>query len=210
MSLKENELSKRSKSKIFIILPICLIVLIGGAYAWYSSNKPLFWAYYYDVKLNPFKYGDKMYLNDWLVDKTSAKEFSRYDISLYRLARPLNDDQVDAMSISLAEKALIKKDLSSKKPIMEDCGWSISTDSLCKYKSAYVSNYSGSKIANIYFGNNEYFPRLFFAVHPIRTALIRSESKEAPSGYAFDDNEPFYLEADQVKSNDSKSFREIK
>jgi hypothetical protein len=52
---------------------------------------------------------------------------------------------------------------------------------------------------------------VFYAIHPIKTALIRdSDSDKCPSGYAFDDNYPFYIEATHVTTKDSKAFREAK
>lgn len=205
MSAQQKSIKK--KLNVWIITLICLIVLGGGSFTWYWFNKPLFYAYYYDILHNPYKPGDKMYLKEFLVNTASAKDFSRYNMRIYRLARPLNSDEVDQMNISLAEKALIKKDLSSKKPYMAECGWAISTDTLCKYKSAFVSNYTESKIENAYFGDNEYMPMVFFAVHPIQKALIRESYAGAPSGYVFDNNLPFYIDASDIRRQDSKSFR---
>ncbi|MES2428941.1 MAG: hypothetical protein V4560_18315 [Bacteroidota bacterium] len=202
--------AKKSKLKTWVIALICLIVLAGGAFTWYWFNKPLFYAYYYNAFYNPFKPGDKMYVNEWMVDKNSAKDYSRYNLSLYRMVRPLNGDEVDQMNVSMADKILIKKDLSSKKSYMIECGWAVSTDTLCKYKSAFVGTYSESKIANVKIGDNNYFNGVFFAVHPIRKALIRENFTEPPSGYAYDDTLPFYLGVRSVKRQDSKSFREVK
>jgi hypothetical protein len=210
MSTQQNPIKKRSKLKGWIIILICLIVLCGGSFTWYKFNKPLFYAYYYELNYNPFKPGDKMYLQGFLVDKNSAKDFSRYNMNLYRMVRPLNDDEVDKMSVSMADKILIKKDQSSKKPYMIECAWAISTDTLCKYKSAFVSNYSTSKIANLSFGNGDYLPTVFFEIHPLRKALISDSPVEPPTGYAFDDSLPFYFLARDLKAQDSKSFREVK
>ncbi|MCC8427224.1 hypothetical protein [Mucilaginibacter sp. UR6-11] len=208
--MSTNQKISKKKSKTWIIALICLIVLGGGSFAWYWFNKPLFYAYYTDTFNNPFKPGDKLYITDFLVNKTSTKDFSRYNLPLYRSVRPMNDDEVDKMSISLADKILIKKDMSSKKPYMVECGWAISTDSLCKYRSAFISNYTESRIDNAYFGDNKYLPMIFFIVHPVQKALIRESNSTAPSGYVFDDNLPFYVDASDVQRQDSKNFREIK
>jgi len=81
-----------------MILLICLIVIGAGSFTWYLFNKPLFYAYYYDMVRNPFKPGNKIYARELYVNKESAKD--RFNISLYRLATPLSNDDVDQMNIS--------------------------------------------------------------------------------------------------------------
>lgn len=206
---------KNKKNKGWIIALILLLILASVGYGLYLSNKLYLRAYYqaytYNRNHNSFKRGNKMYLVDFLVDTTSAKKFARYNENLYRMIRPLNYDEIDAMDATLAEKALIKKDLSSKKPYMFESAWAISTDSLCKYKSAFISYYSDAKIADSYYGEGIYLPGLFYVVHPIRKALIRtSDIDQLPSGYKYDDDFPFYLEVRDVSNVDSKTFREIK
>jgi hypothetical protein len=151
---------KTNKFKGLIIAFVCLVLLSGGLYGWYWFNKPLFVAYYFNFKHNPFKPNDKMYINSFLVDESSAKDFKGYNISLYRLVRPLNDDEVDNMPIELAEKILIKKDLSSKKPYMTECAWSISTDSLCNIKALILEIIQNRKLLILIFLIN--FSRWFF------------------------------------------------
>lgn len=205
MTTKLNS-KKKSKSsrKGWTILLISLTILCASCFTWYWFNKALFSVYYYDMVVNPFKPGNKVYLREYYVDKSSAKD--RFNVSLYRLAIPLSDDDVDQMSISLADKALIKKDLSSKKPYMTECGWAINTEVLSKLKSAFICNYTESKISDEYF-DGKYFPMIFIAVHPLRKSLFRESLTEAPSGYKFDDNFPFYLAITSISTSESRSFR---
>ncbi|MDB5158767.1 MAG: hypothetical protein JWR50_3474 [Mucilaginibacter sp.] len=196
---------KKTRWRTVVLIFAILLIFIGGIY-WY--NRKYLNLYYITTVYNPFKLNDKMYLNSFLVDKSSSKDFKQYNLSLYRMARPLNSDEVDNMNISLADKALIKQDLSSKKPYMEKCSWSISTDSLCKLKSAFIGSYSEIKIANIYLGKNQYGPGVFFIIHPMQKILVKENNNPPPSGYAFDNDLPFYIDATEVSTKESKTFRE--
>jgi len=93
---------------------------------------------------------------------------------------------------------------------MAECGWVVNTNVLCKLKSAFICNYTESKISSRYFGNGEYFPIVFIAVHPLQKSLFRESFTEAPSGYKFDDNFPFYLEMTDLSLAESRSFRDAK
>jgi|SRR5215217_3479754 len=209
-----NSQSAKIPVKRWIIVSIIVIVLAGVAFGFYWPKRTYLNAYYHVYifkKRLPIKPGDKLFLPRYLVDDSSSKTFARYDQKLYRVIRPLNNDEIDAMDITLAEKALRKQDLSLKKPYMFETIWAISTDSLCKYKSAFVSRYNNSKIADLYFGEGEYLPQLFFEVHPVRKSMVRTDYfDKMPSGYKFEDNTPFFLEASDLSPDDSKTFRIIK
>ena len=208
-----TSLPPKSSKKKLIILLITLIVLAGGTFGLYWSNKTYLDAYYdaYVFKQKiPVKHGDKMYMVNYLVDTSSSKNYNHHNQGLYRLIRPLNGDEIDAMDLTLAEKAVIKNDLSSKKPYMFESKWAISTDTLCKYKSAFVSYYTDCKIANLYMGEGQYLPTLFFEVHPVRRAMIRIDYDDSlPSGYKFDDNYPFFLEPNYLSVTEKKTFRKV-
>jgi len=190
------------KYKVLMILGTCLAIAIGLL----LYNRTYLTLYYIDLKYNPFHVNDKLYANEWYINKKS--KYGSYNLDLYRKIRPLNNDDIDAMNISLAEKALIKSNLStSNKPALTECAWSISSDSLRKYKTACIGNYTGSEILSIKI-DKKYYPMLFFSITTNKKALLKKEygsQNELPPGYVYDDG-PFYVRSFDVTQKEVQQF----
>jgi len=190
------------KYRLLMILGICVAIAIGLL----LYNRTYLALYYIDLKYNPFHVNDKLYAKKWYVNEKS--KYGSYNLDLYRKIRPLNNDDIDAMNISLAEKALIKSNLStSNKPALTECAWSISSDSLRKYKTACIGNYTGSEILDTKF-EKKYYPMLFFSITTNKQALVKevnSSLNELPPGYVYDDG-PFYVRCFDVTEKELHQF----
>lgn len=202
---KPNPKNKSLKKYISLFIGLVLIAL--GAVVWY--NYPVIRLHYLNSKYNPFKPGEKVYAADWLVNEVS--EYGAYNITLYELVRPMNADDIDKMNIGLAEKALIKSQLkSSDKPFLIDLGWQVSSDSLCKYKSAFIGTYFDYKVLDEK-SDKEYHPMVYFNVKLNRRSLFKAYPyhNQIPSGYVKVDG-PFYIRANHVTNKELKTFRKLK
>ena len=134
---------RKSKKLIWIIIvSIVLIVIAFGAYKF-----KLVKAYYYEAKRNDFKTGDKVYPPNYFISDKPINIF------LYRLIRPVNEAEIDAMNIEEWKKPLMKQNLKSSgdlKIILSNKR--IMADSITKYKAWNIGNYLGKEY--IYIKNN--------------------------------------------------------
>jgi hypothetical protein len=108
---------------------------------------------------------------------------------------------------------VIKANLDrSLKPYVMKRGWQISSDSLCKLKSAAIGTYVGYEIANIKL-DGEYYPVLYYIIKPNKKALMIddyiSDLYKLPNGYV-DSDSTFYVRIIDIGTNESKTFRKVK
>ncbi|GAA3994602.1 hypothetical protein [Mucilaginibacter dorajii] len=184
----DNKSEKKSVKKYKILAGIGLAVVIIIALIF--LNRQYLSLYYANIKYNDFKVGDKLYAKNWLVNETS--KYGSYNLHLYRKIRPLDNSS------------------SSNKPAIIQSRFSISSDSLCKYKTACIGNYTGSEILEAKLGQ-EYYPMIFFSITTNKKALIKEEesySNQLPFGYVYDDG-PFYVVMIEVTHHELHQFRKL-
>jgi len=183
-----------------------LIVLAGL----FLYNKQVLTLYYLNAKYNKFNPGDKIYAQEWRINKVS--EYGAYDTELYQVVRPIHNSDVDDMDIDLSKKSVIKSNLnSSNKPYAMCRGWQISSDSLCKMKSAVLGTYIDYKIMDQKI-DGKYFPTLYFIIKPNKKAMFKdyySDLYKIPTDYV-EEGGPFYIEANDTSEKEITKFRKVK
>lgn len=181
-----------------------LLLLVSLLTLW---NTPRFRLFLYNKLNNHYSIGDKLYAKQWLVDDTAS-----YNLNLYRRIRPMNEDEVDEMDIPLWQKAHIKKELKpSDKTLMLETDWAISSDSLCKLKTACIGTFIDYQAQYVKL-SRDYVLLPFFSIHPNKKALIKEDDlglHKIPDGYVFDDG-PFYIRILDVSNKEINNFRLIK
>lgn len=178
--------NKKTKKKIIWLISILFIVTAGSATFWY--NKSYLILYYLTLKYNHFKVNDKLYAKNRLINNTST--YGPYNISLYRKIKPVNSN-------------------SSGRPFMMRCAWSINSDSLCKYKTAYIGNYTGYEIYGMANTENKYHPMTFLSITTNKKALVKDYVDALPAGYEFDEG-PLYVTLFEIGDKELHTFRAIK
>jgi hypothetical protein len=122
---------------------------------------------------------------------------SLHSIKLYRLVKPLTEEEVDQMDIEEWQKILIKKNLNhSEKPHMMDSGFEISIDTLRKYRTAFVGAIA-EDFPDDY--KNDY--NALFPIKPNDKALVVANiyNSAPPSGYSWI-YDTYYIESSIVTS----------
>ncbi|WP_295711015.1 hypothetical protein [Mucilaginibacter sp.] len=178
--------SKSRKYRTLMILGVCLALVIGLLF----YNKTYLTLSYINIRYNKFRVNDKLYAKNWLINEKS--EYGSYNLHLYRKIRPLNNVN------------------SSNKPAIIECPFSISSDSLCKYKTACIGNYAGSEILDVKLSHG-YHPMICFSIITNRKALIKEEESsltQLPSGYVYDEG-PFYVLMLDVTPHELVQFRKL-
>lgn len=175
-SQQQNK-KKNKKRLIWLVSGFSIILILVIAF-W--CNKSFLHLYYYNLESNHFKINDKLYAIEPSLVSSSH-------IILFRKVNPVNGNLNGG-------------------PFMARCGWVISTDSLLKYKTAFIGNYTGYEIQSTENIDNEYTPMLFFSITTNKKALIKIDFKSnPPAGYEFEDG-PLYLWAIEVTGKESPIF----
>lgn len=174
---------KKSTKKKWIVV-IGLLMVIS---ALITYNFKLLKAYYYDFQFNKFTAGTKMYPPNYYMTDTISPT-----ISLYRLIRPVNEDEIDAMPIEAWKKALMKNDIKSPDDLkMFETVKEIAGDSLAKYKNWCIGTYVDRKFIFI---NDEKFSSYepYYQIKPNWPMVAETNTlltKPLPDGYTYaDDN----------------------
>ncbi|MCJ8208668.1 hypothetical protein MUY27_03045 [Mucilaginibacter sp. RS28] len=165
----------------------------------------------FSFSLDPYKPGDKLYLVDYLVNDTTFKHHLE---PFYTGITPLKDDEIDEMNIDLAEKDLIKRNISfGDKAYGIENGYGISTDSLCKRKNAYI----GTFVRSVHYRkkvDGAYESMTFYEIKPDTTVVVLDVNhiKDVPQThkYDYDMNGLYFIEARAVTDKNTDKFREIK
>jgi hypothetical protein len=176
----EQNPKKNKKRSIWLISSFAIVIVFVAAF-WY--NKDFLNVYYFNLKRNHFKVNDKLYADKFTIDKT-------IDLFLFRRVKPVSGNL-------------------RGRPYMAMSGWSISSDSLCKYKTARIGTYTGYEIQSITGSDNKYTPMLFFSITTNKKVLIKNSLTDPPAGYQFDDG-PLYVWGFQVTGKEVHAFRKIK
>jgi hypothetical protein len=177
LKAKDSE-QKNKKRTIWLISSISVVIILLVAF-W--CNKSFLDLYYFNLRHNHFKINDKLYANDFIVNESN-------NLMLFRKVKPISGN-------------------SKGKPFMASSAWSISSDSLCKYKTACIGTYTGYEIQSI--EGNEYYPMLFFSITTNKKALIKKGFTGAPAGYEFEDG-PLYVWGHLMTDKELNTFRKIK
>lgn len=206
----DQQLEKRDGQKTvkkwvissIIVFLLCLIAIL-------LFNKRYVTLYYLNIMHNHYKVNDKLYAKSWLVNDTSTE--GSINVRLFRKVRPINADDINAMRVDLSQKVLLKQNVNpSDKPFVTETNWVISSDTLCKYKTAWVGDYIGADIVK-FKGRTDYYDIICFAINPNKRALLKEDNDNAgiyslPAGYTWDDG-PFYVLTLNVTDHDAKTFK---
>lgn len=169
---------KNKKRTIWLVSSLSIILILAVTF-WYNNS--FLHLYYYNLESNHFKINDRLYA-------TEPSLVSSSRITLFRKVKPVNGNL-------------------NGRPFMARCGWVISSDSLLKYKTAFIGNYTGYEIQSTENIGNEYIPMLFFSITTNKKALIKIDFKSnPPAGYEFEDG-PLYTWAISVTDKESPIFK---
>lgn len=181
--LKAKNTKQTNRKKIILLISILLIILVAGAAYFY--NKDFFNIYYYNLKNNHFKPNSKLYAEEYVINGESDSVV--LNIPLFRKVKPLKSNP-------------------SGRVYMARSAWSISSDSLRKYKTACIGTYTGFEIMGTANRNNEYHPMLYFSVTTNKKALIKDYLSDPPEGYEFDES-PLYVWAFEMTDKELHTFK---
>ncbi|TSD67593.1 hypothetical protein FFF34_009440 [Inquilinus sp. KBS0705] len=201
-----NPATKKKKgSRVTLAVLAVLIVTIctGYYYRDYLLLK------YYDFKTNPFTSNSNVYAPGGMVN--SIGKYGSFKITFYRIIRPIGPNEIDRLPLSADQKALaIQSIKTNRKSYIIRSNCYISTDSLCKYKTACIGKYKGSNIL-LENENEDYYPNTFYEILPNKKALIQGDLKinDLPIGYVWADNK-YYIPPFDVTNQELKKFRTIK
>ena len=184
MKLKaENPEHKSGKRNIWLIIIFSFLLIITGLFFY---NRDFLDIYYLNFKINHFKTNDKLYAEEYLINGDSDTSKAS-NIFLFRKVKPLKSNP-------------------SGRPSMAMSAWSISGDSLRKYRTANIGTYTGFEIMGIANRDNEYHPMLFFSVTTNKKALIKNYLTDPPAGYEFDEG-PFYVWGHLMTDQELHTFK---
>jgi hypothetical protein len=191
-SEQKFQVKKKRNLKVTLLI-ICALIISALACVWYFNRETLN-IYYLNARYNHFKINDNIYVWEGM-----SPGKGNIDIDLFRMARPINEDDIDALNIEIWKKALAKKELVKGKPYMVHTRWEINGDALDKLKTGVLGAYKGYKIADEY-RDGETKTYLFFMLTPNKQALYDTEIDiyKLPKGYTWSDG-PFYVLAFQTQ-----------